>query len=102
MPSVAPIAAVIPVVPAVASTQPASDPYTYLMQLGVGGVLVAFAIWLQDKFSKQSRKDVDAERERTAEMVDQLISDKDKQIAEKEARLAEAAETITRLSKEKP
>lgn len=81
--SAAPIAAVLPLIPAMAEApvDAAANPYSYLMQLGVGGVLVAFAVWLQDKFSKERRKEVDAERERTTEVVDQLLAEKDARIA---------------------
>lgn len=84
MSGVAPIAAVLPLIPAVVTDSPSSDPYTLLMQLGVGGVLVAFAVWLQDKMSKERRREVEEERLLTKERTDQLIEALKAQIPEED------------------
>lgn len=34
------------------------DPWAFATQLGVGGLLVGFAVWLQDKFATASRKEM--------------------------------------------
>lgn len=86
----APIAAVIPVFSAVAagSTAPSSDPWSYMLQLGVGGVLVAFAVWLQDRFATAKKAEVEAERVRSDAATAALIAEKDARIASLEARIS--------------
>lgn len=60
----APVAGLIPTAFIAAEGAVSGDPLSLIMQLGVGGVLVGFAVWLQDKFSTTARRDVDNERER--------------------------------------
>lgn len=99
-PGIAPVAGLVPSALIAAPAAAAADPISILWQLGAGGALVVFAVWLQDKFSKEKRREVEYERQQTAERTDQLLQSKDSQIAELSARLTEATETVTRISKE--
>lgn len=54
----APLVGLIPTALLAAGDAMAGDPWALVTQLGVGGVLVGFAVWLQDKFATASRKDL--------------------------------------------
>lgn len=48
-------------------------PEVLLTQLGVGGTLVGFAVWLQDRFAKARKIEVDEAQALVKERTDQLI-----------------------------
>jgi hypothetical protein len=56
MPSVVPVAATVPFAMAAADAAADFDIVGTLGQLGIGAALVGFAIWLQDKFTKQRKE----------------------------------------------
>lgn len=79
-----PIGIIPAVVVAVGEQAPIGDPWGLVTQLGIGGVLVGFAVWLQDKFAKARKIEVDEERMITKARTDQLIDSLMEQIRKKD------------------
>lgn len=71
MPAAGGLAPAIPSVMLAADAATSGDPFTMLAQLGIGGALVAFAVWLQSKFTTEKNaalkaKDAELAAERLA------------------------------------
>ena len=69
-PSVAPIVGAFPTAAVIAQEAVAggTDWATYASQLGVGAVLVAFAVWLQDRMAKERKAEIAALRKEMADL----------------------------------
>jgi hypothetical protein len=83
LPGVGGLAAAVPSALVAADAAVNGDVSTMLTQLGIGAALVAFAVWLQDKFRKQSKDDtneaITRERELTQKYIDLLEKQLDKE-----------------------
>lgn len=80
------IVALLPAVPTAvlaAESVANGDVMASVTQLGIGGVLVAFAVWLQDRFARQNRADLQIEREAHDVTRQQLIDLLKRQLEDK-------------------
>jgi hypothetical protein len=78
VPNVGGLAPAIPAALLAADSAAAGDPVTMLAQLGIGGALVAFAVWLQQKFTTEKNTAIKAKDEEL--VAERIAHDKTREV----------------------
>lgn len=71
------VVALIPTVGFLAQAAESGNPISLAWQLGIGAVLVAFAVWLQERMSRERKADLKAQEERCEAEKTLLRTEKD-------------------------
>lgn len=71
------IVAILPTLAVLGQAAETGNPISLAWQLGIGAVLVAFAVWLQDRFSRERKVDLKAADARCEAEKSLLRSEKD-------------------------